>query len=151
MSMHYFSTNRSSPHVSFRDAVLNGQPEDKGLYFPSEIPRLPDDWLRSLSTRSSEQTAFDVIRPYVAGEIPDDVLFTICSETVSFDFPLVHITDDISTLELFHGPTLAFKDVGARFMSRTQYFSRDNAGKDDCYCCDFGRYGRSCCSGFSWY
>ncbi len=147
--MHYFSTNRSSPHVSFRDAVLNGQPEDKGLYFPSEIPRLPDDWLRSLSTRSSEQTAFDVIRPYVAGEIPDDVLFTICSETVSFDFPLVHITDDISTLELFHGPTLAFKDVGARFMSRTlQYFSRDNAEKTIVIVATSGDTGGAVAAGF---
>ncbi len=147
--MHYFSTNRSSPHVSFRDAVLNGQPEDKGLYFPSEIPRLPDDWLRSLSTRSNEQTAFDVIRPYVAGEIPDDVLFTICSETVSFDFPLVHITDDISTLELFHGPTLAFKDVGARFMSRTlQYFSRDNAEKTIVIVATSGDTGGAVAAGF---
>src|SRR5437870_1125189 len=128
--MHYFSTNRRSPHVSFRDAVLTGQPDDKGLYFPSEVPRLSDVWLKSLSTRSNEQIAFDVIRPFVAGEIPDEALDAICAETVNFDFPLLPITDSIYSLELFHGPTLAFKDVGARFMSRTlQYLSRGNSGK----------------------
>src|SRR4051812_6427374 len=121
--MHYFSTNRRSPHVSFREAVLNGQPDDRGLYFPSEIPHLPVEWLRGLSERSNEQTAFDVIRPFVGHEIPEDTLYTICAETVNFEFPLVPVTDHISALELFHGPTLAFKDVGARFMSRTlQHF-----------------------------
>src|SRR6266498_1324590 len=124
--MHYFSTNRKSPHVSFRDAVLNGQPDDKGLYFPSEIPKLSPEFVAGVSAISNEQIAFDIIRPYVAGEIPDETLFKICDETVNFEFPLVPITDRISTLELFHGPTLAFKDVGARFMSRClQYFSRD--------------------------
>ena len=124
--MHYFSTNRKAPHVSFRDAVLDGQPDDKGLYFPSEIPKLAAGFSADLDFRSNEQIAFDVIRAYVAGQIPDDILFEICRETVNFDFPLVPVTDRISALELFHGPTLAFKDVGARFMSRClQYFSRD--------------------------
>src|SRR5258708_18861209 len=123
--MHYFSTNRKSPHVSFRDAVLNGQPDDKGLYFPSEIPKIAPGFLENLTAISNEQIAFDVIRPFVAGEIPDDRLFEICAETVNFDFPLIPITGRISTLELFHGPTFAFKDVGARFMSRClQYLYR---------------------------
>lgn len=127
--MHYFSTNRNSPHVSFRDAVLNGQPDDKGLYFPSEIAKLTPEFLAGFRSTTNEQIAFDVIRPYVAGEIPDDRLFEICAETVNFDFPLVPLTDRISTLELFHGPTLAFKDVGARFMSRClQHFS---SGQDE--------------------
>jgi threonine synthase len=147
--MHYFSTNRKSSHVSFRDAVISGQPDDKGLYFPSDIPRLSDNWLKGLSTRSNEQTAFDVVRPYVAGEIPDDVLFTICAETVNFDFPLVPITDTISALELFHGPTLAFKDVGARFMSRTlQYFSRDNKEKTIVIVATSGDTGGAVAAGF---
>jgi len=147
--MHYFSTNRKSPHVSFRDAVLSGQPEDKGLFFPSTIPRLSNDWLKSLSTHSNEQISFDVIRPYVAGEIPDDILFTICAETVNFDFPLVSLTDRISTLELFYGPTLAFKDVGARFMSRTlQYFSRDNAEKTIVIVATSGDTGGAVAAGF---
>ncbi|MBK8465969.1 MAG: threonine synthase [Chloracidobacterium sp.] len=147
--MQYFSTNRRSPHVSFREAVLNGQPDDKGLYFPSKIPRLSNDWLKGLSTRSNEQIAFDVIRPYVASEIPDDVLFNICAETVNFDFPLVALTDSISTLELFHGPTLAFKDVGARFMSRAlQHFSRDNAEKTIVIVATSGDTGGAVAAGF---
>ena len=147
--MHYFSTNRKSPHVGFGDAVLIGQPDDKGLYFPSEIPQLPPDFLNGLSAASNEQIAFDVIRPFVAGEIPDDTLFEICSETVNFDFPLVPITTRISALELFHGPTLAFKDVGARFMSRClQYFAHDAAGKTIVIVATSGDTGGAVAAGF---
>src|SRR6476469_6769764 len=109
--MRYFSTNRQSPDVTFREAVLRGQPADKGLYFPSEIPLLQEYLLTGLDGLSNEQIAFEVIHPYVAGEIPEANLSEICAETVNFAFPLVGITDEISTLELFHGPTLAFKDV----------------------------------------
>ncbi len=116
--MHYFSTNRVSPHATFSEAVLKGQPDDRGLYFPSEIPQLPVGFIDSMDGMSNADIAFVVIRPYVAGEIDDESLFEICRETVDFDFPLVPVSDRISTLELFHGPTLAFKDVGARFMSR---------------------------------
>ena len=147
--MHYFSTNRKSPHVSFREAVLNGQPNDKGLYFPSEVPRLADDFVANLPSVSNEQIAFDVIRPFVAGEIPDETLFEICSETVSFEFPLVPINDNISTLELFHGPTLAFKDVGARFMSRClRHFSEDNREKTIVIVATSGDTGGAVAAGF---
>ncbi len=147
--MHYFSTNRVSPHVSFRDAVLNGQPDDKGLYFPSGLPRLGVGFVERLADIPNEQIAFDVIRPFIAGEIPDDTLFEICSETVNFDFPLVRITDRISTLELFHGPTLAFKDVGARFMSRClRYFSRDNKEKTIVIVATSGDTGGAVAAGF---
>ncbi len=147
--MHYFSTNRTSPHVSFRDAVLGGQPDDKGLYFPSEIPKLTVEFLSDLSETSNEQIAFDVIKPYVAGEIPDETLFNMCGETVNFSFPLVEITDRISTLELFHGPTLAFKDVGARFMSRClQYFSRDQKEKTIVIVATSGDTGGAVAAGF---
>lgn len=128
--MHYFSTNRTSPKTSFREALLNGQPDDKGLYFPSEIPQLSPAMLSRFTSMENHEIAFDLIKPYVNGEIPDDELFGICGETVDFDFPLVHITERISALELFHGPTLAFKDVGARFMSRClRYFMRDRSEK----------------------
>lgn len=116
--MHYFSTNGRSRAVSFREAVLTGQPVDGGLYFPAEIARLPRGYEKSLGSKSREQIAFDVIRPYVGGEIDDIRLFEICSEAVAFPFPLIRMTDRTYVLELFHGPTLAFKDVGARFMSR---------------------------------
>lgn len=147
--MHYFSTNRQSPHVSFREAVLAGQPEDKGLYFPSEIPRLGPDWLSSFRSLSNEEIAFDVIRPYVNGEIDNESLFAICSDTVDFDFPLVEVTPDISALELFHGPTLAFKDVGARFMSRClRYFSRDREEKTIVLVATSGDTGGAVAAGF---
>lgn len=124
--MHYFSTNKRSPTVTFREAVLNGQPDDRGLYYPSEIPRLSDAFFDELPRRPIADIAFDVMRPYVAGEVADERLFEICRETVSFPLPVVRVSDTISTLELFHGPTLAFKDVGARFMSRClQEFSLD--------------------------
>ena len=148
-TMQYFSTNRRSPHVSFRDALLTGQPDDKGLYFPSEIPRLSDDWLQQMPDMPSEQIAFDVIRPFVAGEIPDDALYEICTDTLSFDFPLVPISDRISALELFHGPTLAFKDVGARFMSRClQYFLRDKSEKTFVIVATSGDTGGAVAAGF---
>lgn len=147
--MHYFSTNRKSAHVSFRDAVRHGQPDDKGLYFSSEIPKLPNEFLADLKSRSNEQIAFDVIRPFVDGEIPDETLFEICRETVNFDFPLVSINDRISTLELFHGPTLAFKDVGARFMSRClRYFSRDTSEKTIVLVATSGDTGGAVAAGF---
>lgn len=147
--MHYFSTNRSSPHVSFRDAVLAGQPDDKGLYFPSEIPKLSREFLESLKSKSNKQIAFEVIRPFVAGEIDNETLFNICSETVNFDFPLVPISENISALELFHGPTLAFKDVGARFMSRClQYFSREKAEKTIVIVATSGDTGGAVAAGF---
>lgn len=147
--MHYFSTYRISPHASFREAVLKGQPDDKGLYFPSEIPRLSGDLVDDLGTRDNDRIAFDVIRPYVGGEIPDDTLFEICSETVNFDFPLVPVSERISALELFHGPTLAFKDVGARFMSRClSHFSRGNAEKTLVIVATSGDTGGAVAAGF---
>lgn len=147
--MHYFSTNRASPHVSFRDAVLNGQPSDKGLYFPSEIPRIDRGFLDDLKARSNAQIAFDVIRPFVGDDLPDEALFNICSETINFNFPLVDVTDRISILELFHGPTLAFKDVGARFMSRClQYFARESTEKTVVVVATSGDTGGAVAAGF---
>ncbi|CAN5317308.1 threonine synthase [soil metagenome] len=147
--MHYFSTNRISPHASFREAVLAGQPADRGLYFPSEIPKLGPEFIAGLKNKANDEIAFEVIRPYVAGEIPDAELFTICSETVNFDFPLVRVTDTISVLELFHGPTLAFKDVGARFMSRClRHFVRDRSEKTVVIVATSGDTGGAVAAGF---
>ena len=123
--MHYFSTNRSSSPVTFREAVELGQPAGGGLFYPSEIPKFD---FKTLISRDNADIAFEMIRPYVGGEIADEALHQICVETVDFPFPLVNITPDIAALELFHGPTLAFKDVGARFMSRClrQFSSEDS-------------------------
>jgi threonine synthase len=147
--MHYFSTNDRTAHVTFREAVLNGQPADKGLYFPERMPRLRADFLASYSSKTNSQIAFEVIRPYLAGEIADEKLYEICTETVNFPFPLVNVTDDISALELFHGPTLAFKDVGARFMSRClRYFSAEKTEKTVVIVATSGDTGGAVANGF---
>jgi len=128
--MQYFSTNNRSIKADFRLATLQGQPSDKGLYFPETIQQLSKEFIQNLKQFSKEEIALEVIQPYVGSTIDENSLKRIIAETVSFDFPLVPITDSINTLELFHGPTLAFKDVGARFMSRCLgYFSQDAARK----------------------
>lgn len=116
--MQYYSTNRQSPDVDFKTATILGQAPDKGLYFPAHIPQLDESLIRNLKTLSEYEIAFRVIKPYVGDCIPDDVLLDIVKETVSFPIPLVPVGKGTYSLELFHGPTLAFKDVGARFMSR---------------------------------
>ncbi len=147
--MKYFSTNRKSAHVSFREATLNGQPDDKGLYFPEQIPTLSDEFWLDFSGKSKAQIAFEVIKPYIGDTIKDDKLFQICAETVNFDFPLVKITDNISTLELFHGATLAFKDVGARFMSRClRHFSSEKSEKTIVIVATSGDTGGAVANGF---
>jgi threonine synthase len=116
--MQYYSLHNASAKASFRTATIQGQAPDKGLYFPETIPAFPDELIRHIDRYSREEIAFSVIRPYVADDIAEADLQKIIGETINFDFPLVRVTDTISILELFHGPTLAFKDVGARFMSR---------------------------------
>lgn len=147
--MKYFSTNRKAAHVSFGEAVRRGQPDDKGLYFPEKVPALTAEFLATFRDKSNEQIAFEVITPYVDGEIPEETLFAICEETVNFPFPLVEVSPGISTLELFHGPTLAFKDVGARFMSRClRYFAREKDERTVVLVATSGDTGGAVASGF---
>ena len=123
--MQYYSLQKQSPNVDFKTAAITGQAPDKGLYFPSEIPQLTAATIQRFKTLSKGELAFEVMRPYVGDSIDDATLLQICTETINFNFPLVPITENIMSLELFHGPTLAFKDVGARFMSRCLgYFSK---------------------------
>ena len=116
--MQYYSTNKISPSVTFKEATIQGQAPDKGLYFPESIPTVPKELIENITQYSNEEIAYQVIKPYVGDTIPEEVLRKIVAETVNFDSPLVKINDSISSLELYHGPTLAFKDTGARFMSR---------------------------------
>jgi len=147
--MKYFSTNKHANAVDFREATINGQAPDRGLYFPERIPALPAGFLAELKTRSREEIAFDVIKPYTGNTIPDDELMRIVTETVSFDFPLVKVNDAIYSLELFHGPTLACKDVGARFMSRCLgYFSKERHEKVHVLVATSGDTGGAVASGF---
>jgi threonine synthase len=116
--MKFYSTNNQSPTVDFKEATINGQAPDKGLYFPESIPKFEKNFITNIEKFSNEEIAFNVIAPYVGDTIPADKLKEIVSETINFPIPLIPVTDSIYSLELFHGPTLAFKDIGARFMSR---------------------------------
>jgi threonine synthase len=125
--MHYYSLNHQSPNVTFEEATVKGQAPDKGLYFPEYIPALPKGLIENIKNFSKEELGLIIMKPYVGETIPETVLKDIIEETINFDFPLVKVNDNIYVLELFHGPTLAFKDVGARFMSRCLgYFNRNN-------------------------
>jgi threonine synthase len=147
--MLYYSTHNRSATVTFKEATIRGQAPDKGLYFPEEIPVLPGDFLNKLKNFTKEEIAFRVIQPYVADTIPQPELKRIVAETVAFDFPLKPLTDEISVLELFHGPTLAFKDVGARFMSRCLgYFVKDNNKKVTVLVATSGDTGGAVADGF---
>lgn len=128
--MKYYNLNNPSFKVDFKQAVLMGQAPDKGLFFPVEIPRLSPSFSKGWKNLSKEEIAYGVIHPFVGDNIDELSLRKIVAETVYFDFPLIQVEENIFTLELFHGPTLAFKDVGARFMSRClQYFARDSKQK----------------------
>ncbi len=147
--MQYFSTNRTSPHATFREATLKGQPDDRGLYFPESIPKIEESFWDAFAYLTHGEIAFKIIRPYVGGEIPDERLKSICDETVNFDFPLIRIDERVSTLELFHGATLAFKDVGARFMSRClREFSSDSSERTVVVVATSGDTGGAVANGF---
>ncbi|MCB0444705.1 MAG: threonine synthase, partial [Gelidibacter sp.] len=125
--MNYYSLNKKAASASFKEAVIKGLAPDKGLYFPENIKALPTSFFDKIDSLSYEEIAFEAIKQFVTPEIPEEVLKTIIKETLSFDFPVVKLNNHISTLELFHGPTMAFKDVGARFMARCLgYFNQDN-------------------------
>src|ERR1700745_62085 len=109
--MHYYSLNHKSPNVTFEEATIKGQAPDKGLYFPEYIPALPKDLIRNIKSFSKEELSLIVMKPYVGETIPEIVLKKILEETINFNFPLVQVSKHIYALELFHGPTLAFKDV----------------------------------------
>ena len=116
--MRLYSTKSPSEFVTLKEAVLKGLPSDNGLFMPEEIPTLPASFFTELVNDSFQETAFKVTKTLLQGALPDDVLKEIVDGTVSFPAPLVHLRDNQYILELFHGPTLAFKDFGARFMSR---------------------------------
>ena len=109
--MQYYSLQKQSPNVNFKTAAITGQAPDKGLYFPTEIPQLSAATIEKFKTASKGELAYEVMRPYVGGTIDDASLQQICAETINFDFPLVPITDTISSLELFHGPTLSVGEM----------------------------------------
>ena len=147
--MKYYSTNKQSPFVDFKEATIKGQAPDKGLYFPETIPSVSQEWLDNIDGISNEEIAYRVIRPYTGNTIPEEKLYEIVKETVNFPIPLVQVDNAIYSLELFHGPTLAFKDVGARFMSRCLgYFVKDKSTKVTVLVATSGDTGGAVANGF---
>ena len=147
--MNYYSLNKISPNVTFEEATIKGQAPDKGLYFPSIIPTLSKDFIANIKSKSKEEIGFEVMKPFASESIPDEVLQNIINETINFDFPLVKVHESVYALELFHGPTLAFKDVGARFMSRCLgYFNRNKKHHTTVLVATSGDTGGAVANGF---
>jgi threonine synthase len=147
--MKYYSTNKQSALVDFKEAAIRGQAPDKGLYFPEQIPQVKKEIIDGIESLSNEEIAFNVILPYVEDTIPEDKLRQIVSETINFPIPLVQVNESIWSLELFHGPTLAFKDVGARFMSRCLgYFLKGENRKVTVLVATSGDTGGAVANGF---
>ncbi len=115
--MRYYSTNDKSQLVTGREAVMSGLAPDGGLYMPEHIPKLPPRFFRELHGKSLNEIAYVVASTFLGDDVPSEKLYEIVSGALSFEIPLVRV-GDAHVLELFHGPTLAFKDVGARFMAR---------------------------------
>ncbi|MCE2612530.1 threonine synthase [Flavobacteriaceae bacterium D16] len=125
--MKYYSLNHQASRVSFKEAVIRGIAPDRGLYFPEKLTALPPSFFNSIRSLSKTDIAFRAISQFVAGEIPDPELESILERVLDFDFPLVKLDEHTAVLELFHGPTMAFKDVGARFMAECLgYFNRNS-------------------------
>ena len=147
--MNYYSLNNKNHQVSFQEAVIQGLAPDKGLYFPSSLTPLSKSFFENIENLSHEEIAFEAIKQFVGDEIPENELKQIIAATLCFDFPLVKVEDDLYSLELFHGPTMAFKDVGARFMSRClAYFNRNDDKKVTVLVATSGDTGGAVASGF---
>ena len=123
--MNYYSTNQQAPIASLEKAVVKGLAEDRGLYMPERIKSLPATFFDEIEKKSFQEIAYTVADAFFGEDVEAEALREIVYDTLSFDCPVVPVTHNIYSLELFHGPTLAFKDVGARFMARLlQYFIR---------------------------
>lgn len=147
--MKYYSLNKNAPLVDFKEATIRGLAPDKGLYFPEKIPKYDPASFQKMMDQSEKEIAFQIIRPYVGNTIPENELRRIVEETLNFKIPLRKINDRIFSLELFHGPTLAFKDIGARFMSRClAYFVKNNDQKVKVLVATSGDTGGAVANGF---
>lgn len=124
--MNYYSTRSKNNFVSFKTAVMEGLAKDGGLFMPESIASLPHSMMQEIEKYSFQEIGYEVSKNFIGGEIPNQKLLTIIESAIDFPAPLVELSDQLSVLELFHGPTLAFKDFGARFMAKTmEYFAGD--------------------------
>ena len=148
--MKYYSTNGQAPIATLEKAVVKGLAEDKGLYMPERIKSLPQEFFDNIENLSFQEIAYTVADAFFGEDVPAEDLKRIVYDTLAFDTPCVKVTDTIYSLELFHGPTLAFKDVGARFMARLlQYFLRkEGAGQVNVLVATSGDTGSAVANGF---
>lgn len=148
--MKYYSTNRKAPMATLHEAVVKGLAGDRGLYMPESIKQLPQTFFDNIQDMTFQDIAFTVAQAFFGDDIPGADLRRIVDETLSFDCPVAPVTANIYSLELFHGPTLAFKDVGARFMARLlQYFIRqEGSGRVNVLVATSGDTGSAVANGF---
>lgn len=147
--MNFYSLNKKAPSVSFKDAVIKGIAPDRGLYFPERITPLPDSFFKGITELSDQEIAFNAIHQFVSDEIPNEKLKEILANVLDFEFPVVEIENKVATLELFHGPTMAFKDVGARFMANCLgYFSKNEQNEVTVLVATSGDTGGAVANGF---
>ena len=147
--MKYYSTNHTAPEVTLGEAVVRGLAPDKGLYMPEQIEKLPRSFYDGIASMSFHEIACRVAEAFFGDDIEHETLRKIVCDTLSFETPVVRVEPGIYSLELFHGPTLAFKDVGARFMARmlSHFIGRDN-GRVSVLVATSGDTGSAVANGF---
>ena len=147
--MQFYSTNRNVPLVSFKEAVLKGLPDDNGLFMPAYLPHFSDEFLHKMPRLTFREIAFEGARLIIENEIEENKLHEIIDEAFNFELPIKNIHDNIHVLELFHGPTLAFKDFGARFMARVMgHFLKSDAREINILVATSGDTGSAVAQGF---
>ncbi|WP_343522997.1 threonine synthase [Pedobacter sp.] len=147
--MKLYSTNNKDLRVSFKEAVFNSMPQDKGLYMPVEIPQLDPAFIENIEQYTLPEIAYQVASALLKDEIPADDLQSLIADAINFEAPAVKLDDKTFVLELFHGPSLAFKDFGARFMSRVMaYFLKDGEQLLDVLVATSGDTGGAVALGF---
>ena len=147
--MNFYSTNHSSPQVSFQEAVLHGMPPDNGLYMPLSIPKIPEDLLNELPQLNFQELAFEISKLWLLDDIDEKWLKKIVYNAIDFDATLYKLKENIFSLELYHGPTYAFKDFGARFMARLlSHFVRKESNETVILVATSGDTGSAVAQGF---
>lgn len=147
--MKFYSTKDKNKFYSLEEAVLKGLPDDNGLFMPENFPVMPPDFFRNLESLSFQDIASEISRTFLAGDIPDEILDTLSREAVNFPVPVIELDQNTAILELFHGPTLAFKDVGARFMARLMaWLNKDKKDKLTILVATSGDTGSAVANGF---
>lgn len=148
--MNYYSTNKQAPEASLEEAVVKGLAPDKGLYMPEYIDTLDEEVIADMKNRSFQEIGCTVAEAFFGDDLDKKTIDSIVTDTLSFETPVVHVEDNIYSLELFHGPTLAFKDVGARFMARllAHFIHKEGKQKVNVLVATSGDTGSAVANGF---